>query len=200
MADGVADQKARQRELLRQRLAALKPAELTTASARIIDLLRATLGEQLTQGVMAFHPLPGEPDLRPLLQELIERGGIACLPGVDWTTKQMTPLRLDSLEQVRVGTHGVVEPDPGHPVECGELSVILVPALGFDAQGRRLGRGGGFYDRFLATCPPHLTVVGIGFRQQLLERIETGPSDVPLPMVITDAGVIEPGSSTMSAR
>ena len=69
-----------------------------------------------------------------------------------------------------------------------------------DDQGRALGRGGGFYDRFLASCPAHVLAVGICFHEQLVERVETGPTDIPLPMVITDAGIIEPGSSTMSAR
>ena len=193
--------KQQQREALRHRLAALSPDQRATASAAIVDRVRTRLDGQLAGGVLAFHPLPGEPDILPLLLELLEQGTTVCLPRVDWERRLMTPAKLQGLgaEHVHVGRNGVVEPVPGEPIGLHELAVILVPGLGFDAAGRRLGRGGGFYDRFLATCPKHILPVGIGFRQQVLERIETGPSDIPLPMVITDSGFIEPGSSTLPA-
>lgn len=200
MADDLARRKTQQRNEIRMRLQTMDAPQIASASTRIVELLRETLSDRLEHGVLAFHPLPDEPDLRPLLQQLLDEEHLTCLPGVDWRTKQMAPLRLESLEAIRTGKHGVVEPDPGCPVDCSDLTVVLVPGVGFDAEGRRLGRGGGFYDRFLADCPSHIQLVGVGFQQQLLERVETGPTDVPLPMVVTDAGVIEPGSSTMSAR
>ena len=192
--------KKRQRTTLRQRLSELDETRLRTASSAIQHRLRDRLGDRLEHGVLTFHPLPGEPDLRDLLQDGLDRGRTTCLPGVDWTTGAMTPLRLESLDRIQTGRHGVIEPDPGKPVDLQELSLVLVPGLGFDRQGRRLGRGGGYYDRFLASCPTHVLAVGICFQEQLIERVETGPTDIPLPMVVTDAGIIEPGSSTMSAR
>ncbi|MDG2200061.1 MAG: 5-formyltetrahydrofolate cyclo-ligase [Phycisphaerales bacterium] len=193
--------KQQQRKALRQHLAALSPDQRSTASAAIVDNVRARLDGQLAGGVLAFHPLPGEPDILPLLMELLEQGTTVCLPRVDWDQRLMTPAKLQGLgpEHLHIGRHSVAEPVPGEPIGLDELSVILVPGLGFDTAGRRLGRGGGFYDRLLATCPEHILPVGIGFQQQVLERIETGPSDIPLPMVITDSGFIELGSSTLPA-
>ena len=191
--------KQQQREILRERLAALSPEQCAAASGSIIGHIHARLGEHLGGGVLAFYPLHGEPDLRPLLQKLLDEGLPVSLPRVDWDRRHMAPARLQGLGpgQVQVGRHDVVEPVPGDPIDLEELTVVLVPGLGFDAAGGRLGRGGGFYDRFLASCPEHILPVGIGFQQQVLEQIETGPLDVPLPMVITDGGIIEAGSSTM---
>ena len=200
MTETLEARKSRQRTELRQRLGNLEETRKQSAASEIDRLLRERLGHQLEGGVLAFHPLPGEPDLRPLLQHILNRGHLLCLPGVDWVKKAMTPLRLESLDGTRRGRHGVIEPEPRTKIDAGELSLVLVPGLGFDRQGRRLGRGGGFYDRFLATCPPEVLPVGVAYDEQLVERVETGPHDISLPMVITDAGIIEPGSSTMSAR
>ena len=200
MTETLEARKSRQRTELRQRLADIGEGRQRSAAAEIDRLLRERLGDRLAEGVLAFHPLPDEPDLRPLLQHLLGLGHLICLPGVDWEKKTMTPLRLESLDGTRRGRHGVIEPEPRTPIDAGELSLVLVPGLGFDRRGRRLGRGGGFYDRFLADCPPQVLPVGVAFDDQLVERVETGPHDIPLPMVITDTGIIEPGSSTMSAR
>ncbi len=191
------DSKQRQREILRLRLAAMDQGRLSAGSDAIVRTLEGVLRERPGGGVLGFHPLAGEPDIRPLLEQAIASGRTVCLPEVDWDRRTMAPARLNGLDQVREGRHGVVEPLPGEPIDIEDISVVLVPGLGFDDQGRRLGRGGGFYDRFLAACPHHVLPVGIGFREQLMERIETGPTDIPLPMIITDAGIIMPGSSTM---
>lgn len=191
------DPKQRQRMILRLRLAEMDHARVSAASESIVRTLEEVLRDRPRGGVLGFHPLPGEPDIRPLLRQVIDSGRPACLPRVDWERRTMIPARLLGLDQVQEGRHGVVEPLPGDPTDIEAISIVLVPGLGFDDQGRRLGRGGGFYDRFLAACPHHVLPVGIGFQEQLMERIETGPMDVPLPMVITDAGIIMPGSSTM---
>lgn len=200
MPDPVAA-KQQQRKTLRGRLAALSPEQCAAASSSIIGHIHARLGERLGGGVLAFYPLHGEPDLRPLLQELLDKGLPVSLPRVHWEQRAMTPTKVHGLggDHLRAHEHDVVEPIRDDPIPLEDLSIILVPGLGFDDQGRRLGRGGGFYDLFLPTCPEHILAVGIGFQQQVLERVETGPFDVSLPMVITDAGIIEPGSSTMHA-
>ena len=152
MTETLEARKSRQRTELRQRLADIGEDRQRSAAAEIDRLLRERLGDRLAEGVLAFHPLPDEPDLRPLLLHLLGRGHLLCLPGGDWEKKTMTPLRLESLDGTRRGRHGVVEPQPRTPIDAGERARVLVPGRGVDRRGRRLGRGGGFYDRFLADC------------------------------------------------
>jgi 5-formyltetrahydrofolate cyclo-ligase len=68
-------------------------------------------------------------------------------------------------------------------------SVLLVPLVGFDAANYRLGYGGGYYDRTLASMMPRPSTIGLGFELSRLETIYAQPHDVPLDVVVTEAGV-----------
>lgn len=75
------------------------------------------------------------------------------------------------------------EPDPQR------IDVVVVPGLAFTAGGHRLGQGGGWYDRFLARTPDRVLIVGVGFAEQVLDRLPVEAHDVPLHVVVTDAAV-----------
>jgi 5-formyltetrahydrofolate cyclo-ligase len=70
-------------------------------------------------------------------------------------------------------------------------TVLLVPLVGFDAQGYRLGYGGGYYDRTLAAMTPRARAIGVGYELGRLETIHPQPHDVPMDAIVTEAGVFE---------
>jgi 5-formyltetrahydrofolate cyclo-ligase len=76
-------------------------------------------------------------------------------------------------------------------VDPGEVDVVVTPGLAFDRAGRRLGYGGGHYDRFLDRVEPRALRVGIGFSSQLAEEVPAGPRDRRVQLLVTDAGVID---------
>lgn len=76
------------------------------------------------------------------------------------------------------------EPDPD------SLDVVVVPGLAFTHGGHRLGQGGGWYDRFLAGLPDRVVTIGVGFAEQVVVDLPLEPHDVPLDMIVTDAGVV----------
>jgi 5-formyltetrahydrofolate cyclo-ligase len=82
------------------------------------------------------------------------------------------------------------------------IPLFLVPGLGFDASGGRLGYGLGFYDRAFASAAPGALKVGLAFEAQLLERVPTGPHDVPMDIVVTEDRVIPaaPGAGAPTRR
>jgi 5-formyltetrahydrofolate cyclo-ligase len=86
---------------------------------------------------------------------------------------------------LKVGAHGVPVPSDG---AWRVPHVAIIPLLGFDAAGRRLGQGGGFYDRTLAVMP-ELHAVGLAVEAQRLDHVPTGPHDRPLREIVTEAGV-----------
>jgi 5-formyltetrahydrofolate cyclo-ligase len=176
--------------------AALDAAK-ASARARAKQLRAAcdpALGERLAVHLLAhdppgevvagFWPLPGEIDLRPVLHALHERGRTVVLP--------VTPARGQKLA-FRVWT-------PGAPMEPGRFgtshpagpeaipTVVLVPFLAFDRAGRRLGYGGGYYDRTLARLPGVRTI-GCGFSALELDEVPAGPYDATLDAVATELGV-----------
>ena len=146
--------------------------------ARVLAWWRATPGTAL--GV--YWPLAGEPDLRPAYAELAEAGVRLALPVVlardtalgfaDWVPGE--PTVADSL--------GVAVPAELRMVDRPDA--LLVPCLGFDARGYRLGYGGGFYDRTLALEPRPRTL-GIAYACQLAQ-FEIGEYDIPLDEIVTE--------------
>ncbi len=90
---------------------------------------------------------------------------------------------------LRPGRFGIPEPDPARSVlvEPEELDAVLLPCLGFDGTGKRLGHGAGYYDRYLARCPGALCVC-LAFEAQRLARIESEPHDRPADLIVTEAG------------
>jgi 5-formyltetrahydrofolate cyclo-ligase len=135
--------------------------------------------------VAGVWPLPGEIDLRPLLRQLAARGHVLALPvtpkrGLPLTFRRWAP--GEALAQGRFGTLHPLGPEI-------DPDLILVPLLAFDRRGRRLGYGGGYYDRTLAARPGAMRI-GVGFAALEMDEVPVGPEDIVLPRIATEAGVI----------
>jgi 5-formyltetrahydrofolate cyclo-ligase len=120
--------------------------------------------------IMAFEAIPGEPDASAF---------------VAWC-------RAEGKAVVVADPRPDAEP-PGAP---GTIDVVVVPGVAFTARGDRLGQGGGWYDRFLATTATGCTTVGVAFAPQLVPALPTGPHDRRVDVVVTDlgiAGAVDPG-------
>ena len=135
--------------------------------------------------VSGFWPMDGEIDIRPLLAALHARGHAVLLPH---TPKIGNPLTFrhwqPGAEMVRE-RFGTFRPTG----EVGVPDVLFVPLVAFDRAGRRLGYGGGFYDRTLALLPGAVAI-GCAFAAQMLDEVPTGDYDAPLHAVATERGVI----------
>jgi len=86
--------------------------------------------------------------------------------------------------------HGAITAVPEDAVEPSWPQVVVVPGLAFTAAGERLGQGGGWYDRYLATVQPGCVTVGVCFEEQLVEALPIEPHDVRVDHVVTDRGVV----------
>lgn len=137
--------------------------------------------------VAAYWPIRDELDCRLVLTRLMDGGQRVCLPVVVGNDQ---PLQLRLWEQgapLYPSGFGTLAPDENAPL--AEPDVVLMPLLGFDQQGTRLGYGGGYYDRTLAAMsrPPRL--VGFAFSAQELDHIPRANHDVPLDAVVTEQGI-----------
>jgi 5-formyltetrahydrofolate cyclo-ligase len=135
--------------------------------------------------VSGVWPLPGEIDLRPLLEELHARGHAVVLP--------VTPPRGYPLTFRRWQPGDVLIPERfGTMAPTGEEAspdFLLAPLLAFDRHGHRLGYGGGYYDRTLAALPGRFAL-GFGFAAQEMDAVPVGPTDIRLDAVATERGII----------
>lgn len=135
--------------------------------------------------VAGYWPMPHEIDVRPLLEILAARGQTLCLPE---TTAPGTPLRFRAFAPGARMVRGRY--NTRHP-EGAVLTpdVLLIPLLAFDAQGHRLGYGGGYYDRTLNRLPRALRL-GCAFAAQQVAAVPHAAHDLPMHAIATETGLL----------
>ena len=141
----------------------------------------------LARGIVAFcWPYKNEHDARFLARRLRDRGAVTALPVV---VAPKTPLIFREWHPSVRLEHGVYDiPYPADSLQV-QPDTVLLPMLGFDDAGYRLGYGGGFFDRTLAAAPRAPTVIGIAHELAHLDTIYPQPYDIPMDWVVTERGV-----------
>ena len=119
--------------------------------------------------------MPGEVDTLAMIEKAIFSGKRVALPIVEQNQRKLIPAIISSMEDVHNGTYGIAEPylDPQKVLTLKDIDAVVVPGLAFDRSNNRLGRGAGYYDRFLSTLPETITTVGLAFDFQLTESLPT---------------------------
>lgn len=190
---------ARWRKLERERLRAermlLRQEQRSTiAEALIAELdryLEDALGDPEGRIISGYWPIKGEPDLRPWLASMIERGATVALPVVVVPSSPLV-FRLWTPEtKMERGNWNIPVP----PADAQELvpEIALAPLVGWDSRGYRLGYGGGYFDRTLASLSPRPHVIGVGLQSAHIGTIYPQPHDIRMSAIVTEAGVqVEP--------
>jgi 5-formyltetrahydrofolate cyclo-ligase len=184
--------KRRLRETTEAALARLDPAGKPLASAQACHRMAETAEWKTARAILGFAPMPGELDIWPLMLEALARGAQVALPRFDRSTRTYTVCQIRTAEDVVPGYYGIREPGAHCPVsETKLLDLILVPGVAFDLQGRRLGRGKGFYDRLLKTWSG--VTCGVGFDEQIVAEVPVEAHDVHLDCILTPSRFVRPG-------
>ncbi len=137
--------------------------------------------------IMMFLSMAGEIDIDPAIEIALDQGKTVVVPIIIWEQKHMVPVKLDRLtNDMPIDRYGIRYPQDGAAVECAKIDLVVVPGLGFDKSASRLGRGGGYYDRFMVSDGFRGIRCGISFQEQVLEEIPTCDHDIPLDMLVTD--------------
>ena len=137
--------------------------------------------------VALFSPLPSEPDIEALWENPAHH---FCYPRI--VGGKMEFVDVPSRADLTVSEwHGQIREHTSPEARIippAEIEIMLVPGLAFTSHGERLGRGGGFYDRYLAQLPPATTRIGVCFGMQIVERLPTEPHDQRVDAVATEEG------------
>lgn len=171
------------RRELKAAIGALSAEEKTRQSARLCERLLADPEIRRLNTLGIYLPLPDEPDLRPALRILLQKGVQLALPFPGPENSQWGFHWVHSLTPAGHGPWGLPFPEAGSPAPVSELQTILVPGRGFTPEGTRLGRGKGYYDRLLAGHAGRR--VGIGFNCQRLKTLPEEGHDISLTEVWT---------------
>ena len=172
-------------ELIAARLA-LNPEVRAKAYAAVVSHLDATADAFRGLVVGFCWPFRGEPDLRELMQSFIASGASGAMPALQ---EKNTPMRFRHWwpgMRMAIGAW-----DIPIPAESDEVvpDAILIPMVGYDQAGYRLGYGGGYFDRMLAGIEPPPITIGVALAQSRMETIYPQPYDVPMDCVVTDDGM-----------
>ena len=189
--------KSELRQRMKASLAAMAAEDIRRKSAAACERLLTMEECRRARSVMIYLPLPAEADPTPIARAAWREGKTVLAPRVDWDSETMLPAEIDSLENhTAVGRHGIRSPDRGKVWRPRDIDLLVVPALAIDRRGNRLGRGGGFYDRFLAQDGLRAAVCAFVFQEQLLDELPHLPHDRPVGMVVTDGEILRFGGES----
>lgn len=179
-------EKRRLRALAAERIADLGPAYLRQAGAAAAEHLTALPAYRAARTVLAFAGMEREMDTGPLLEQVLTDGKTLALP-VCYLPGVMEARQVTDLAALRPGRYGILEPPAGAPpLLPGELDLLVVPCAACDRFGVRLGRGGGYYDRYLAGCGG-LTAV-LCPQALVLDRVPREDHDRAVDIIVTETG------------
>lgn len=196
------------RAAIRRLLAGVPDAQVKRQSNQIARHLLVPSWLLKARVLVAYAPLAREADVRFVaaawaLRARSTPGVRLCLPRLDWASRLMEAVEVRDWDRDLVPVRhapgalpkpppdGLLEPRPGLPVvPLEDVEIVLVPGLAFDRRGGRLGRGVGFYDRFLARLPARAITVGVALDGQVVESVPTEPHDVRVAYLATTAGVV----------
>lgn len=162
----------------------LDDMERRSAADEVFSRLEQTAAFLMADRILMYHSLPDELHTHSFLGKWGKRKRF-FLPRVNGVNLEILPYDESRLE---LGSFHIEEPTGSETVDPSEIELVVVPAVAYDRRGNRLGRGKGFYDRFLKSTKA--TKVGVGYEFQLVEDLPVEPHDVAMDIVITQKSTI----------
>ena len=169
------------RKEVSRRIAELTEDAKLCAANKIRDLLVVLKEFIKAKTVMVYLAKEDEVDTTPIIEEAQKQGKKVVVPVVE--EDEIIPCELGDV--LAPGPFSVMQPVDKKRVAIQDIDIVIVPGRAFAPSGRRLGRGKGFYDRFLSSLPECIPVIGICFSCQLFDSIPSGPFDKKVWRVVS---------------
>ena len=201
------------RKLFKSKRNQLSRSDIERTSLQLRDQLAAT-DELLNASVIGLYwPIRNEIDPAQIAEHPLFADTIFVWPKTDVSSKRLSfhlpetttkqpgepGFLREVAEHFKPGPYGILEPQ-GPGISDAQIALILVPGLGFDHHGHRLGYGGGYYDRYLSQHEHAHITVGVGFDWQLVDLIPTHQHDQPIHIVATPSVLIRPSGAALKHR
>ena len=181
------------RKDMKAALAAMDPQQAAAKSRSACQRLIALEEFRAARVVMLYLPIPREVDTVPIALRAWQDAKTVVVPKVGWEQRHMIAVRCRSMDEEMVeDRYGLRTPAAGEPLPVDQIDLIVVPALAYDRHGNRLGRGGGFYDRFLSATQVKAVTCGLTFHEQLIDQVPCDQNDYPVDILVTDREVVRP--------
>ena len=188
--DTIRKRKEEIRKEIIRRLRDQDPSLREQRSRRIQEELLSSGEFRVSRTVMTYVSLPTEVDTYYFIEEALKRGKRVAVPYIEPQDQTITASELTEIEDLEKGPFGIYQPKEGlagRKIPLEEIDLIVVPAIAYGTGNMRLGRGKGYFDRFLARedLSPAKTI-GLAFHFQVIDTLPSAPHDRPVLRVITD--------------
>ena len=167
---------------IRKMIRLRKQQHTADESSVVITRLKANPRFSQAQTLLLYSALPDEVQTQSLLDELTEAGKTVLLPKVV-NSEDMELRRYTGKADLQPGAYDIMEPVGALFTDYASIDVAVVPGMAFDAQGHRLGRGKGYYDRFLAKVPD-VYKIGLCFSWQIVDEVPSEANDIMMDEII----------------
>lgn len=175
----------------------LSAEEVRKKSEQIAATVRA-LPEYKGASTILFYvsAKPGEVDTHALIREALAGGVTALVPVTDFDNNKLIISDLKDMDELAPARFGMLEPrsDAVRPVDPKEADVVIVPGVAFDSECRRIGFGGGYYDRLLSGCGA--ATIALAYDGQIVDRVPTASTDVPVDIIVTERRIYRAPNSS----
>ena len=161
---------------------------VNTLSTLIIERILGEIDLESSETIALYYPFNNEVNVLPLIELLLKQKKRVVLPKVTGKTT-MEFYRIESTVDVELSKFGVYEPNTKSIVNKIEIDWMLIPGVGFNSKGYRLGYGAGYYDRYLEEH--QFKTVGICFDFQITDAFEINEYDVPLDFIISENRLLQ---------
>lgn len=182
------------RKALKHRRQALSRDQLDLHSEIVVTRLKDYFSDHDSKRIALYHAFNGEVDLSDLWPALLNMGHQVFLPVINQQTQTMTFNAWQETTVLSASSYGILEPESSPAILATELDFVLMPLLAFDQNGRRLGMGGGFYDRcFAFKLKPGRNqplLIGVAHQFQRVACLNAQSWDVPLDAVVSEQAFI----------
>ena len=180
-------EKSRMSELLSQKRRMLTVEMVRESSDQVVSLIEQLPAFQAAQTVLIYYPTRNEIDVLSLIKKH-KRTKTFLFPVVKGRSMDACP--YEGNEKMHRGKYNI--PEPTTTSYTGKIDLTIVPGLAFDAKGNRLGRGGGYYDRFISATKSQSLLVGVGYDFQMVDSVPTNLFDKHMNYVVSPAkGIIK---------
>ncbi len=169
------------RKQIREQKRAMTLEEIETASGQLVQMFLGTELYRNAKTIYGYLPYNQEVRTVPILEQALADGKRVAVPKI--YGDDMKFIYLSDLTQVACGYAGIPEPIEDGPVGDDPTALVLMPGMAFTKEGHRIGYGGGFYDKFLASEPDHPTIA-LCYGFQMVDELPTEEFDVPVDCVL----------------
>jgi 5-formyltetrahydrofolate cyclo-ligase len=169
-------------------LSKLKEVDRASKSFSIQEKLFATLEFKKAKIILFYASLRNEVETDRMIKEAQAQGKVIGLPVVFEKERDLVPFLVkDFPKNLTLGPYDIRQPKEefSNPVSLADIDLVIVPGVAFDERGNRLGRGKGYYDRFLKTLPEDTPSIGLAFDFQIVDDLPHSSVDLSVKKIIT---------------